>query len=101
MLRLYLSRTADGKMDARALLERALADRGVQQMPAVERAPGGKPYFPDRPELCFSLSHSGPWALCALGVCAYAALLSLASAVLFERAELKNVLRRIRRLRRA
>ena len=67
MLRLYLSRTADGKMDARALLERALADRGLEQMPAVERAPGGKPYFPDRPELCFSLSHSGPWALCALG----------------------------------
>ena len=67
MLRLYLSRTADGKIDAWALLERALADRGLEQMPAVERAPGGKPYFPDRPELCFSLSHSGPWALCALG----------------------------------
>lgn len=67
MLRLYLSRTADGKMDAWALLERALTDRGLEQMPAVERAPGGKPYFPDRPGLCFSLSHSGPWALCALG----------------------------------
>lgn len=67
VLRLYLSRTADGKIDAWALLERALADRGLEQMPAVERAPGGKPYFPDRPELCFSLSHSGPWALCALG----------------------------------
>ena len=67
MLRLYLSRTADGKIDAWALLERALTDRGLEQMPAVERAPRGKPYFPDRPELCFSLSHSGPWALCALG----------------------------------
>ena len=41
------------------------------------------------------------WALCALGVCAYAALLALLSGVLFERKELKNVLRRIRRLRRA
>ena len=48
-------------MDAWALLERALTDRGLEQMPAVERAPGGKPYFPDRPGLCFSLSHSGPW----------------------------------------
>ena len=67
VLRLYLSRTADGKIDAWALLERALTDRGLEQMPAVERAPGGKPYFPDRPGLCFSLSHSGPWALCALG----------------------------------
>ena len=67
MLRIYLSRTADGKIDAWALLERALTDRGLEQMPAVERAPGGKPYFPDRPGLCFSLSHSGPWALCALG----------------------------------
>ena len=67
VLRLYLSRTADEKIDAWALLERALTDRGLEQMPAVERAPGGKPYFPDRPELCFSLSHSGPWALCALG----------------------------------
>lgn len=41
------------------------------------------------------------WALCALGVCAYAALLAILSGVLFERKELKNVLRRIRRLRRA
>ena len=41
------------------------------------------------------------WALCALGVCAYAALLSLLSGMLFERQELKNVLQRIRRLRRA
>ena len=41
------------------------------------------------------------WALCALGVCVYAALLALLSGVLFERKELKNVLQRIRRLRRA
>ena len=39
---------------------------GLDRLPAVERAAGGKPYFPDRPDLCFNLSHSGSIALCVL-----------------------------------
>ncbi len=39
---------------------------GLTELPAVERLPGGKPVFARRPELCFSLSHSGPLSLCAL-----------------------------------
>ena len=35
-------------------------------LPPVERSPRGKPFFPDEPVKCFSLSHSGGYALCAL-----------------------------------
>lgn len=31
----------------------------------IKEAAGGKPYLPDAPQLHFSLSHSGPWALLA------------------------------------
>lgn len=31
------------------------------------RAPGGKPYFIDRPHVHFSISHSGAYWLCAMG----------------------------------
>ena len=29
--------------------------------------PAGKPYFPARPEFHYSVSHSGEWAVCAVG----------------------------------
>lgn len=53
--------------DAYALL--ACAARmvwGMEALPAIERLPGGKPWFPSRPDCHFNLSHSGALALCAL-----------------------------------
>lgn len=32
----------------------------------VERDARGKPYFPDHPEICFSVSHSGEYWMCAV-----------------------------------
>ena len=49
------------------LLERAAALAwGLEALPELARGERGKPYFPRRPELCFNLSHSGGYALCAL-----------------------------------
>lgn len=57
-----------GTGDPYALLEGLLREeRGVFPLPAVARRERGKPWFPERPELHFSLSHSGEMALCALG----------------------------------
>lgn len=39
---------------------------GWDALPIVERAPGGKPFFPEFPERHFNLSHSGSFALCGL-----------------------------------
>lgn len=46
-----------------ALLGLAL---GGKDLPAAAREPSGKPYFPDAPELCFSLSHTHGAVLAAL-----------------------------------
>lgn len=35
-------------------------------LPRVSMQAGGKPWFPARPDVCFNLSHSGPYALCAV-----------------------------------
>lgn len=52
---------------ARPLLAWALAQEyGLTSLPPLARTPLGKPYFPDRPDLEFSLSHSGRLTLCAL-----------------------------------
>jgi len=39
---------------------------GLDILPQVAREPGGKPYFPDAPHICFNLSHSHGAAVCAL-----------------------------------
>lgn len=39
---------------------------GWDKLPSVARSGRGKPYFPDRPDRWFSISHSGGLALCAL-----------------------------------
>lgn len=63
MTRLFVCETGD----AYALLLRcARLVWGLEELPEIVRGAKGKPCFPSRPELCFNLSHSGPWALCAL-----------------------------------
>ena len=62
MTALFGIRAQDGKAAAPGLLALALAETfGLGEIPRLERLPGGKPCFPDRPEIHFNLSHSGPW----------------------------------------
>lgn len=39
---------------------------GLAALPAIERESGGKPYFPDKPQICFNVSHSKGCAVCAI-----------------------------------
>lgn len=56
-----------GEGDAYALLSALLVEAwGVEPLPEIARTREGKPYFPDRPDLQFSLSHSGGLSLCAM-----------------------------------
>lgn len=49
------------------LLALALArEYGLRQLPEIAREPGGKPFFPDHPDIHFNLSHSHGAAVCAL-----------------------------------
>lgn len=54
---------ASDRLDARALLLRAL---GGGSLPEILRDEGEKPRFPACPDLHFNMSHSGPYALCGL-----------------------------------
>ena len=52
---------------ARRLLALALErEYGLREPPEIAREPGGKPFFPGHPALCFNLSHSRGAAVCAL-----------------------------------
>ena len=52
---------------ARCLLTLALErEYGLRELPEIAREPGGKPFFPDRPDICFNLSHSHGAAVCAI-----------------------------------
>lgn len=50
-----------------SLLALALEEAGIPGEPRLGEDARGKPVFPDYPELCFSLSHSGDYVACALG----------------------------------
>ena len=49
------------------LAELLAAEYGLPGLPGLERQAGGKPFFPQRPDLHFNLSHSGDLALCGAG----------------------------------
>lgn len=52
---------------AELLLRRALREEyGLTELPRVEAAEKGKPFFPDRPDVCFNLSHCKTAVACAL-----------------------------------
>ncbi len=64
LLRLFFAQA----VDAHVLLRQAAGlVWGLEDLPDLDRAPGGKPVFHNFPHRCFNLSHSGPYALCALG----------------------------------
>ena len=64
MVSLWLCRCEESKETAHRMLHTLLEGRGCSPA-SIETAPGGKPFLPGGPY--FSLSHSGPWALCAVG----------------------------------
>ncbi len=60
-------RPGEEKALAYRLLSLALErEYGLREIPETAREPGGKPYFPDRPDVCFNLSHSHGAAVCVL-----------------------------------
>lgn len=64
---LYGANGLTRRAQAHRLLTLAAAEHwDLSPLPAAERAEFGKPFFPDLPERQFNLSHSGPYALCAL-----------------------------------
>jgi len=67
-MKLYASDRLTDRAGAYALLERGAMEMwGLSSLPELVREPGGKPRFSDFPNLHFNLSHSGSFALCALG----------------------------------
>ena len=63
LLRLFFAQD----VDAHNLLRRSTGlVWAMKELPDLDRAPGGKPFFHSFPQFRFNLSHSGPYALCAL-----------------------------------
>lgn len=57
---------AEGSALVRALLRYAFRKIYSGEFPEIEKTEQGKPYFPTRPEIFFSMSHSENELLCAL-----------------------------------
>ena len=55
-----------GSEAAYGLLEYAYREQFGGDLPEIKKTPAGKPYFPLRPGLHFSISHSATHVLCAL-----------------------------------
>lgn len=67
MTALYGVRGGDGRaLGWKLLAAAARRSWGWGDLPEAARSPRGKPFFPGMPDRCFSLSHSGGIALCAL-----------------------------------
>lgn len=66
-MELFFCENVTRRDQAYALLVWAARRRwGMEKLPTIARQEGGKPFFPDRPDCCFSISHSGSAALCAV-----------------------------------
>lgn len=66
-MELFFCPDIEKNADAYALLAYSVRQvYGLYTLPAIGRTATGKPFFPDRPQLHFNLSHSGSFALCAL-----------------------------------
>ena len=64
---LYGAERLTERAQAYDLLRRAVRLHwGWDRLPELAREERGKPYFPGAPQYHFNLSHSGPFALCAL-----------------------------------
>ena len=59
-------RKSKNREDVYKLLACAVESIFGIQMPKVVKDENGKPYFPERPDIHFSLSHSGEYVMCAV-----------------------------------
>jgi 4'-phosphopantetheinyl transferase len=60
-------KSAEQSVLARMLLLYGLnRETGMRFLPEMEKDPLGKPYFPERPELFFNMSHSGSGIFCGI-----------------------------------
>ncbi len=67
-MRLFACRCSDPRKAARRLLVAGLREQyGLDHLPDMARGSCGKPFFPDFPHIHFNVSHSGSFALCAVG----------------------------------
>ena len=57
----------DASRCVRLLLRYAVREMYGIPLPAIEKTEAGKPYFPERPDIFFSLSHSKRHVMCAVG----------------------------------
>ena len=57
----------NGSVLVRALLAHAVREIYGIALPRIEKDPCGKPFFPDRPDIHFSISHTKTCVLCAVG----------------------------------
>ena len=65
-MRVLMSFTEGNSSAVRALLNRAVAEEyGVRGL-VIEKTEHGKPFFPERPDIHFSLSHTDGAVLCAV-----------------------------------
>ena len=66
-MELWIAKGEDGRQMAHRLLQAGCRELlGWEKLPELGRRPGGKPYFVEAENVCFSLSHSGPYGLCGL-----------------------------------
>ncbi|MCL2125828.1 MAG: 4'-phosphopantetheinyl transferase superfamily protein [Oscillospiraceae bacterium] len=56
----------NGSATAYSLLAKTYGSLYGSPMPEISKTPNGKPFFPDRPDIHFSLSHSATHVLCAV-----------------------------------
>ena len=63
MTRVYLMRTNAADLSAAAW---RLLEYIVGPLPETAKSPHGKPFFPDKPELAFNLSHTAGAVVCAI-----------------------------------
>ena len=68
MLKIFCAprRGLSGSDAVYSLLEYAFRQEHSGPVPEIKKTPNGKPYFPARPEIHFSLSHARTHVLCAL-----------------------------------
>ena len=55
-----------GSLSAYALLEDAYRETCGCRLPTIKKTPNGKPFFPEMPDIHFSLSHSRSHVMCAI-----------------------------------
>ena len=68
-MRIYVSKlhNKNGSQAVRKLLAYGYNEMYGQKMPEIAKTEKGKPYFPERPDVHFSLSHTDTHVMCAIG----------------------------------